>query len=304
MHLRSILLFALGGLAAAPAAAEDLVLDPASGYTISALVKGQPVRLRVDPGAPGYVILNPAAVTRLGLKGSLVRSSTRVGPVRLRGGSHGIRLAIGSSVVKGWAAWVGRDMVDGADGAISPELLPYDRVVFRLKAAGAGERVSKVQLGYGPSTGLVMSIGARPDRLDVRFTLLDRFTMATAAAGAILARTYGGSWSGAARDEVVKFGIVRPVRPMRLSQPLDLNGFRLARLLVRTSDFRGDYQLPADAADPDEVVVTGSTKSRQPARRVLTIGRDALGSCSELAYDKRVRLLTLLCPGAATGAGS
>ena len=48
-----ILLVALFGFAASPAAGADLTLSAESSYIIEAQVNGQPVRLRVDPGAPG-----------------------------------------------------------------------------------------------------------------------------------------------------------------------------------------------------------------------------------------------------------
>jgi hypothetical protein len=111
-------------------------------------------------------------------------------------------------------------------------------------------------------------------RIFVEFSLLQPHSLATASAGALIAASHGGEWTGEARPALIKFGIERPIRPMRLARPLEIGGFALPALHVRTGDHRGNFQLPPDAApppsseagqDPDEIVVTGNVRAPAPA---------------------------------------
>ena len=103
------LLFLLAALlTGTPAAAADLVVDAASNFTIDATINGQPVRLRVDPETSGYIILNPAAVQRLGLRRSMLGSRTRIGPVRLTGGSKVAEVSIGGVTGDRRVVWIDR----------------------------------------------------------------------------------------------------------------------------------------------------------------------------------------------------
>jgi hypothetical protein len=128
----------------------------------------------------------------------------------------------------------------------------------------------------------------------VKFSTWEQKSLATAAAGAVIAQTNRGSWSGEAHEYPVLMGIRRLVRPLRLEKPLSLQGFRLGSLLVRTRDSRGSYALPLDApADPDEIIVVGPSK--QPARFQLVVGREDLSLCSSITYVKRTNRLVLSC---------
>jgi len=286
--------FLLALLLPGAARAADLTVDAASNFTIDATINGQPVRLRVDPEVSGYVILNPEAVARLGLRPSLLRSRTQIGPVRLTGSSKVAELSIGGVTGDRRMVWIDRPAVEGADGLIGPDEMHYERVTFTLGAPREGEAAFILPLEFERSFGLhfPLTIGAHVFRF--QFSLIKPASLATAGAGAALAELNGGSWTGEARDQVIEFGVVRPVRPMALARPLDLRGLRIAGFRVRTGDNRGDLTLPPDPdADPDEVVVTGG--SRQRAAFVVHVGMDRLAQCSRLVWDKGTRQLTLNC---------
>lgn len=281
-------------LIASPAAAADLVVDAASNFTIDATINGQAVRLRVDPEASGYVILNPDAVARIGLRPSLLRSRTQIGPVRLTGSSKVAEVSIGGVTGNRRLVWIDRPAVEGADGLIGPADMHYERVTFAIGPVRAGEAAYDLPLEFERSFGLhfPLTIGEHVFRL--QFSLIKPASLATAGAGAALAELNGGSWAGEARDQIIEFGVVRPVRPMALARPLDLHGLRIAGFRVRTGDNRGDLTLPPDPdADPDEVVVTGG--SRQRAAFVVHIGRDRLSECSTLVWNKVTRHIRLNC---------
>ena len=278
----------------AQACAADLVLDPASGYLIDGTINGQPVRLRVDPAASGYIILNPATVTRIGLRRSMTRAVTRIGPVRLTGGSKVADVVLGGVQGERRLVWFDQPGIDGADGMVSPAELPYDRVTFRLGEPQAGDRLSEFPMTYRPGTGLFFPLQLGAHEVLFKFTLVESQSMATAGAGAHLSALNGGSWTGDVRSEIVGYGVSRPVRPLRLARPVNLNGLGLTELTVRTGDHRGALDLPPEPdADPEEVVV--SAGSRQRALFHVILGRDLLSACSSLVWDNAARRLALTC---------
>lgn len=292
-----LLAFALAALSllAAPARAADLVVDAGSDFLIEATINGHPVRLRVDPETSGYVILNPDTVARIGLRRSMLGSRTQIGPVRLTGSSKVARVALGGVTGDRRVVWLtDRAAVAGADGLIGPADMPYNRVTFQLRAARPGEARFELPMAFERSYGLFFPMSLGGQEMRFQLTLTKAETMATAAAGAHIAALHGGVWIGDARDQLIDFGVVRPVRPLALAQPVLLNGLYLGRLLVRTGDNRGNLTLPPEPdADPDEVVVAG--ESRQRAAFNVTLGRDRLSECSRLVWDNGTRRMSLDC---------
>jgi hypothetical protein len=282
-------------LPAAPAAAADLVLEESAGFMIDAQVNGRPVRLRVATSAPGYIILNPTAAQRVGLRASMTRAQTFVGPVRLRGSTKAADVTIAGTKSQRRLLWWDRNVTEGADGIVSAADIPYDRVTFRMAPAQAGERTLQLPMEWDRSSGLTHRLAIGGQQVSVQVTAHLPDTIGTAAAGALLAQLNGGTWSGEMRVKPLNFGVMRPVRPLALGRPLSIAGLGLARLLVRTQDHRGNAQLPAEAgADPDEIIVTANTGKQRP-RYILGLGRDWLAPCSSMTLDNRTRVLALSC---------
>jgi hypothetical protein len=279
-----------------PARAADLVLDSSSGYTLPVEINGHRLRLRVDLSASGYILLNPGTASRIGLNGSMVRSEAWVGPHRLRGGSNATRINVAGAELRERVAWFDRDAVEGADGVVSPEVLPYDTITFRLGPPNPNDVETQLTLFYSKSGGLALPHPVVGVRMGVDFSIFRADSIATASAGALIAAEHGSSWSGETRAEVISFGIERPVRRMNLARPLLLGRLDLAGFLVRTSDNRGSHTLPPDTPeDPSEIVVNAQRESRQPPMRMLTVALDRLSRCSSLTYRKPGRQLVLRC---------
>ncbi|TMJ18697.1 MAG: hypothetical protein E6G92_02315 [Alphaproteobacteria bacterium] len=292
------------------ASAADLLLGPESGFTIPVELGGATLRLRVDPAASGLVILNPDAVARArltpemmrgrpGIPGQYIRPSyARIGPVALAGRTRAVTARLAGQALRIQAIWFDRAVIDGADGLISPALLPYDSITFRLGAARAGESAASLALDFVTGLGLYFPYPLEGRALPVQFSLWKPSSIATAAAGALLAQARGGAWAGDPGRRAVSFGILRPVRPMQLRRPLDLGFARVGLFLVRTGDYGGGLALPAETeADPDEIVVTAA-RAAQVARLNLVLGADQFAACSSLRYQRAERRLTLICPGA------
>jgi hypothetical protein len=281
--------------AAVPASAEDLHLDAASGYLIDAQINGVPVRLRVDPETSGFIILNGEAAKRIKLRRSMIGAQTVIGPIRVNGSTKVARVSIGGVTGRRRLVFTDRVAAPGADGLIGPGDMPFDRVTFQLRAPAAGERSTSIPMQWERSFGLFHPVTFGDQAVRFRFTTLRSDSVATAAAGAVIAAAHGGAWSGAPGEQMIKYEVVRPVRPMTLARPASFAGLPLDRFHVRIGDSRGNAVLPTDPpADPDEIVVTGERK-RQKARYDLSLGLDWLSACSSLSWDNRTRLMTLNC---------
>lgn len=328
MRIATSLLPPLAVLAAglgAPAAGETLTLDAAGGYIVPVSVNGATLRLRVDPAASGIVVLNPEAAKRARLnpdelqiplyeKGRMFRHAfARVGSVEIKGSAATRPIVIAGYTSTVRFGWFHAEMIADADGVISPEHLPYDAVEFRSAAQPVGparprdERTYEIGVHYAENLGLYYPYPAQGRAVPVQFSLWKDGNVGTAAAGARLADALGGTWAGPVTSSTIAFGISRPVRPMALARPMDVGGLAVSHFLVRTSDHRGSLRLPSDApADPDEILITASSSSRQPERLQLILGRSQFSSCLSLVYERLRRRITLRCAAprvAAVGSG-
>ncbi len=272
----------------------ELSLD--EGLVIPATINGHAVRLRVETGYAG-IILNPGAAERIALRRSMFRSEVRIGRVRVRGDTGVAPVVIGASADERRILWFDRDVEREVDGIINIADLPYDQVTLRLGQADSADRPITFQTTPHTFWNLTYRHPVADRVLTVRFRLDLPRSLVTAAGGAVLAQTQNGNWAGEPASAVIGLGVERPVRPMAFASPLSLNGLRIDRLLVRTSDFLGGYALPenqAEEADPDEVVITGRG-NRDEGRLTAFIGLEYLSRCSRLIYSRATRLMTLYC---------
>ncbi|MBW8882143.1 MAG: hypothetical protein JF615_12210 [Asticcacaulis sp.] len=273
-----------------PPPSGDLALDTADPV-IAVEIQRVPMRLRVDLDRQDSIELNPAAAARLAVpwyKGDPLE----VGRVRLPNQVAGVLLKVGRRTVPAEVSQHGRDCCAGVDGVIGPDLLPFATVRWRNVPAPAPTAEIVLPLEASETTGLSAASDAGNVRL--RFALGAPETIATAAAGATLARLWGGRWNGPERRVTLVFGITRPARPMAFSRPGKLAGFAVDQLLVRLSDFGGDAKLPADPAQAGEFVIAHRLE-RQSAWPAVTIGADRLSRCAEIVYSAVPRSLTLRC---------
>ena len=283
----------------------DYVLDvPAGGMFDGMLaaaegVPGVAVRIHVGPDMPYRPFLTGRVAAAAHLVPVPVPHVIRVGPVRVDGtpGTAFIAMA-GKGFLRG-ISWFEAPMAEGADLAIGPQALPWNQVRFRLRPARPGERRLRFPIVRENLISTVVRF--RIGRQEVRLGFApDRPTsLATAAAGALLAETNGGSL-GETRERVrLATGVERPARPMRLAHPLSIDGLMLASLLVRTRDFGGATSLPGltapdEEASPDEVVVTARADT-SPAVYYIMLGADALAPCSSITFDNVRRRVELSC---------
>lgn len=282
--------------ATAPA---EIRFDSDSDYIVEVQARGRPLRLKVDPGAPWFILLNGSVAKSLRLVGTRP-ADLAIGPVRLKGKTRTEKFTFNGVTASRPVMWFNREAVGGADGVINPAQLPWDRVAMRMRAPRPNEQIIELRMQFDRERGLYheYSFGGQP--ILTRFTLADSLTTATGAAASIIAKRRNGLWNGGVFSYPVRYGVVRPVRTMVLGDPLSLNGLTLSKLAVRIWDDRGAYRLPEaqlPTTEIDEDIVILGTRRRKfgTPHFWLMIGRDALTHCSSISYDRKRRRLILSC---------
>lgn len=282
----------LGG--AAPGSSS--VLEVGSDQIVTATVAGTPARLRVLASAPGTLFLNPNVAQKLKLKSGPFKGVAKIGPVSIKVHSAVSRFGILTAEAKRRVLWSDRDFAPGADGGIGPGGVPQQTVVFHLRPAVSGEAEFTLPLfeassGYG---ALETRISVAGRTIGIGFDLTRRNTLSTAAAAGALSISNGGRLSGATRQEVIRLGVLRPVRPFILEAPLSIGPFRFREMLARVNDNPDGSSVNDGDLDLSEIVVA-ATKSKQKPLYSILIGSDALSACSTLVFDKGSKVIRLRC---------
>jgi hypothetical protein len=277
-------------------------LDSQSDYVVEAQVRGRPLRLKVDPGAPFFVLLNDKTAKGLGLVGTKA-ATLAVGPLRLKGTTRSEKFTIGGVTKSRPVMWVKGHSHADVDGVISPANLPGDRVTLRLRTTTPSERQIRLPMRFDRQRGLYYEFEYGGQLILTRFTLADTLTTATGAAASVIAKRRKGLWDGGPFVHRVRFGVPRPVRRMVLGQTLSLNGFPVNELAVRIQDDRGSYLLPdkelpteGNGDDEDGIIVTGKQQRNYGAPHFwLMIGSKDLSRCSSISYDNNAKQMLLSC---------
>ena len=279
----------------------ETVLDATSRYVVQAEARGRSLKLKVDPGAPYFVLLNDKVAKELRLVGTKA-ATLAVGPMRLKGSTRSEKLTIGGVTASKPVMWVKGQAIGDADGVINPANLPGDRVTLRLQASQPGEQIIELPMRFDRQRGLYHEFDYGGQLILTRFTLEDTLTTATGAAASVIAKRRSGLWEGGPFVHQVRFGVSRPVRRMVLGQTLSIKGFPLNEFAVRIMDDRGSYLLPekevpsAAAEDEDGVVVTGKNRRSYGAAHFwLMIGGKDLSRCSSISYESRAKRMIMSC---------
>jgi hypothetical protein len=276
--------------------AGELALAADQQLIVAATVNQLPVRLRVDTAYSG-IVLNPGVARRAGLTPSGFKNDIRIGKIRLDGETGVGSLGIGMATARRRFVWFRQDITTGADGVINIAALPHDKVTLRLASPMPGERTMHLQTDPNGFWTVSHGLQSAGENITTWFSLESPRTLLTAAGAAHAAEHHAGTWTGEPIRHLVALGVVRPARPMTFRRPLSVGPLNIDRVLVRTSDFKGNHSLPADPeADPNEIVVTGRGKATR-SRLGLIVGQDYLSRCSSITYRKADRILTLSCRG-------
>ena len=314
MNVRMIVpVLALLMLTAAAKHPAERVID--GDAMIDVRIDGAPARLRVDPAAPAMPLINAELAGRAGLKmtGSWgVGIGYAVGGTSVMTRTQVVRADFGDGPAKRRIGWARRPFAAVADGSIGPAGLAEHVIRFQLRPPAPEEqsvafRMDKDSALFGmfgnfSATYARIEIGGQPMR--VRFDPYHPRSLATAGAGARLARLNDGTIFGAAVPTEIFFGIERPVRTLALRRPLELGPLSITRLGIRTADYGNvagirDANAAKAPVDPDEaaddIVVTGKRKKHDPRRDIISLGADYLSRCSSIVFDRKADTIRLTC---------
>jgi hypothetical protein len=210
-----------------------------------------------------------------------------IGPVRVKGNTKVARVSIGGVTGRRRLVFTDRVAAPGADGLIGPADMPFDRVTFQLRAPQAGERTTAIPMQWERSFGLFHPVTFGGQAVRFRFSTIRPDSIATAAAGAVIAAGHAGAWSGAPGEQMIKYEVVRPVRPMSLARPASFGGLPLDRFHVRTSDSRGAMScrptprpIPTRSSSP---VIASARKRATTSRSARTGSPPAAASAGTIA---------------------
>lgn len=272
--------------ASGPKREGEITLDAAMPV-VEAEVNGVRLRLRVDLDQRDTVELNPDAAARIGAKLRPGYDAV-LGGLRLPGQLAPVTARIGGRKVKWIVTTHGRACCEGVDGALDPLRLPYRTV--RFTRAGPAYAPVRYAMTEGMTEGLLV---AQPP-VSVQLSLGHRRTVASRAAGVLLAERHGGRFAGPYGEAEGSFGVMRPARPVAFADPPVLLGFTVPSLLMRTADFGGGMQMPEERPAEGDIVVA-RTVAPQRAWAIVVIGRDYLEGCTEIAFHADIKALDLAC---------
>lgn len=274
-----------------------LIVDRQDGFRLPVRINETPFTVRVVPVIGAARIVSSDVAKRLGLKGGMVKGRADIGPVRLVANSGSVRIDYGQLSDAGRIFWFDGPAAFALDGEFAPGSLPFVKVTFRLNPPTPREETISLEMEPLSMSGLqgrnaVLTVGG--ERVKVGFDLNRRETIVPASTGVLLAQNHRGQLTGSPRSAVIEYGIVRPVRPMILADPLPIGGLRLADVLVRVSDFGDAASIPdGQKIDENEIVVTA--KSKRKPKHGIVFGTDFLDRCSQLTYDFRSMKVLLSC---------
>ncbi len=291
-HVIFAVIASLSLSSASTAKDSDRALVLPDDHIIAVTINGQSFKLLVDPDIGGSRVLNADAAIKLGLKGSMIGGRHMVGPVKLTANSNVLSYDFGDVIDKKRTFWLADGAAtERAEGTIAPAALPYSVVRFQLSEAVAGEKIYTLPLADDGKNAVLM-VGE--NSVAVGFNLFRNETLVTASTGVLMADTYQGAFDGDSVATMIRYGIERPTRPLKLKQAIDIGGLPLDQMLVRVSDF-GDASQIADSADmdQDEIVVTATAKKKP--RYLMTLGRDFLSRCSALTFDAKAKQVHMRC---------
>ncbi|MBI1251769.1 MAG: hypothetical protein GC189_09885 [Alphaproteobacteria bacterium] len=276
-------------LCAAPAWADDLVLDASAGApVIETEINGRPVRLLVDTRLPDIAVINPAAAQRLRLR-RVPLTSAAVGldgesVLQGRIARPSIRFANGEQK-RLLAGLFGVNAAARADGVIGPGGLPYDHVTIALRQGPRAAHAHVIALRTADVwewretiAGVDMTITFDVDR---RETVFSRRAAERLVAHGTLAP------HGAVSSMPFIIGVSITAQPVTAREGFSVSGFAPGPALAHTSQ---PLSVPQDA---DAIIVTGQSENEQPPP--VNIGRAALSACSHIVSDREAKTLTVYC---------
>ena len=300
---------------------ENPILDLYNGEKIEMIVEGQSVTAFAAPGMPSNLNISNTLAQSIYGKGANKFASTferilaalakdefdnappqyiqsAIGPVKIRGQQRPAKISLGGRTYNEMVQWFQTDIHKFGEALAGPYAIPAPVIRFTLRPAQPGETRFSMPL-MADDERKVASTRMVFGKKKVYFAFAPHFetTLASAAAGAVIAQNNGGEFVGDPKPVVVAFNVARPARPVQLKTPIAFGPIALSKLLVRSRDY-GDTSVIKEAklagASEDEILVQAKRKGTSPEYFVY-VGNDVLKNCSSITYDKPGKTVTLSC---------
>ena len=277
---------------------------PAGSYILPMIIAGQPARMLVAPGETSTVTCTPDFARRAGLVAEDRRTFTQIGPIAVEGDVANVAFDIAWLTSRRTIVWPANNWSAAIDCAMGPDALGAAVTRFDLRPPLPGERT--IALPYDRPLGKRATGNAAYARImvgdtsiAVRFDPLRRETVATASAALVIAGALGGKLDGPTLRSEIFFGVTRPIRRVRLAEPLTVGPLSLDSVYARLSDY-GDASairgVDSDELDPGgDIVITGTRRRKIGDVRLLRIGADQLATCSSIVFDRPAGQIRLTC---------
>jgi hypothetical protein len=293
-----------GALAAAPPVALDIAVAPGGQPHLPLHIKNADVDVRLALSYDGALVLNAAPAARAGLKafpliGKRTFKSALIpgGEATFRGNLYDISpRGLPKSTVP--AIWVDKPIAEDGDGVLSISGLKVDRLGLVLGATPAGSRIHTLTRPDKGSVMMKVRVGDENIAVSLEFNSPDTVMNARAAAAlanAGLVKRGGdvGFWvpfPGVA----LPFERLVPVPGARLLDlPLVRPGVRITEAQAKQLDAKARAGTSTADDDADAITVTATRKKgRDPW---ILIGRDVLGQCSRIEFDRQGKSWVLTC---------
>ena len=299
-------------LAGNASAQDEIVIQP--NVLIEAVVEGMPAQISVRSGGPDRLLLNNDFVTLHGIQPAMFAGDALLrlaGKREFIGKNRPLDYVIGGVARKGRAFWFPDAPSVAGSGTIGPWAMRQSRVTFLIDSTKPAEDegiVTEFPLLGGINNSSITDFHDKNFGMAIGFDLDDTeaFPVASAAAGAAIAKDYGGTLSGASWDVTILMGIRRPVRLMTLTKPLIIGPLSFTKIAVRVRDRidqtgRGEAipEANEEEQDPSEIIVIARSKKARKPIFSFVIPRAQLSACSRLTFDKRAKVIQLICQPAA-----
>lgn len=279
---------------------EELVLT--GDNIIEVLLNGVPVRLEVTAEAFGAPVINPDIAVQLQLLATFQRG-WRFGSIVVEGGGAVQAVDFGAGAAAIPITWARQRVTERADGIIGLHYLPHARVTFALAPPGPDETIQRFAIkrtGGSDQTRLGTEVAVGKRQLMVVFVPERTENLITApTANFIATHQEGGFEPGSEGIALMNFAVERPVRTMRIAQPIELGDLLVDRFAVRVEDY-GDPKRVGEIGENDPrfqqgQILVSRRKGRGRPDLLTRIGRDQIRHCSTLTYDLDQSEIRLSC---------
>ncbi|KPF78002.1 hypothetical protein IP88_04985 [alpha proteobacterium AAP81b] len=300
----ALLLAAAPALAAPPVPQFAIAVPPGGQPHIGLRIKRADVDVRLALSYDTALILNSPAAARAGLKAFPLLGKRTFKNAFIPGGAATFRFNLYDITPVGLpeagvpAVWVDKPIAADGDGVLSITALKAERLVFQLGPTAPG---SKTYTLTRPDRGAVaMRAKLGDETIDVMFELNSPDTVMNARAAAALLNAGLVKRSGTVGAWRPFPGVALPFERLTpqpgaklLGLPLARPGVRIDEATARRLDAAAKAGTSTAEDDADTITVTAARKKgRDPW---ILIGRDVLGQCSRIVFDRPGKVWILDC---------